>query len=287
MPCGRCGSWSIRRRGRSAISCNASRPRSPAKSFRAAARGTTCRGRSAPMRPTSPRASTATARRAASLDEQGRAVPAGAAAVAAGRRQWRRLRRQIRRLGSRNVARRLSERLEQLGIRVAPSSPRRADMAAAMREHGATLGGGPSGRSGTPRPACPCRDALMTVTRLLVLLSRSDEPLSVVLDRDAPGCKMAVLLSSDADCRLSVFHFAAFLASFDILSVIRASLCPPIGLPTAPVCSTPRASARFSTSGRSSKIRSTSRSGSPISTCPSRSAGRRSTPSRAARTATP
>ena len=56
-----------------------------------------------------------------------------------------------------------------------------------MREHGAILGGGLSGRfwytghaAGLPLP-----DALMTVTLLLELLSRTDDPLSVVLDREA------------------------------------------------------------------------------------------------------
>ena len=36
------------------------------------------------------------------------------------------------------------------------------------------------------RAGLPLCDALMTVTRLLIALSRSDEPLSQVLDRDAP-----------------------------------------------------------------------------------------------------
>jgi phosphomannomutase len=56
-----------------------------------------------------------------------------------------------------------------------------------MRQHGAILGGGPSGRfwhtgyaAGLPLP-----DALMTVTLLLELLSRTDDPLSAVLDREA------------------------------------------------------------------------------------------------------
>jgi len=56
-----------------------------------------------------------------------------------------------------------------------------------MRQHGAILGGGPSGRfwhagyaAGPPLP-----DALMTLTLLLELLSRTDDPLSVVLDREA------------------------------------------------------------------------------------------------------
>ena len=80
----------------------------------------------------------------------------------------------------------VADRLEHLGIRVASSSPRRADMAAAMLKHGAALGGGPSGRFWHAEAGLPLCDALMTVTRLLIVLSRSDEPLSQVLDRDAP-----------------------------------------------------------------------------------------------------
>ena len=71
-------------------------------------------------------------------------------------------------------------------MRVVTSSPRRADLSAAMSEHGAPLGGGPSGRFWYSDAGFPSPDALMTVTRLLVLLSRSDEPLSAVLDREAP-----------------------------------------------------------------------------------------------------
>jgi phosphomannomutase len=59
-------------------------------------------------------------------------------------------------------------------------------MYAAMREHGAALGGGPSGRFWHSEAGLPLCDALMTVTRLLIALSRADEPLSKVLDRDAP-----------------------------------------------------------------------------------------------------
>jgi phosphomannomutase len=80
----------------------------------------------------------------------------------------------------------VAERLDQLGISVARSGPRRAEMAAAMREHGAALGGGPSARFWHCEAGLPLCDALMTVTRLLIALSSSDEPLSKVLDRDAP-----------------------------------------------------------------------------------------------------
>jgi phosphomannomutase len=68
------------------------------------------------------------------------------------------------------------------------SSPRRADMAAAMREHGAIFGGGPSSRFWFAVAGVPLPDALMAITRLLIILSRSDAPLSVVLDREAPLC---------------------------------------------------------------------------------------------------
>jgi len=57
-----------------------------------------------------------------------------------------------------------------------------------MRQHGAILGGGPSGRfwyAGHAAAGLPLPDALMTLTLLLELLSRTDDPLSVVLDREA------------------------------------------------------------------------------------------------------
>jgi len=83
----------------------------------------------------------------------------------------------------------LVDRLERYSRGLtAPGRPAgRSAMAAAMRQHGAILGGGPSGRfwhtgyaAGLPLP-----DALMTVTLLLELLSRTDDPFSVVLDREA------------------------------------------------------------------------------------------------------
>jgi phosphomannomutase len=80
----------------------------------------------------------------------------------------------------------IGRRIEELGGRVATSHARRADMATAMQEHHAALGGGPSGRFWHVDAGVPLPDALMTITRLLVLLSRSDEPLSAVLDREAP-----------------------------------------------------------------------------------------------------
>ena len=84
-------------------------------------------------------------------------------------------------------SRTLIERFEGLGMRVAMSSPRRADVSAAMSETRRLVGGGPSGRFWYSEAGFPTADALMTVTRLLVLLSRSDEPLSAVLDREAAG----------------------------------------------------------------------------------------------------
>ena len=80
----------------------------------------------------------------------------------------------------------VDDRLMQLGMQIARSSPRRADMYHAMLKHAAALGGGPSGRVWHSEAGLPLCDALMTVTRLLIALSRGDEPLSKVLDRDAP-----------------------------------------------------------------------------------------------------
>ena len=77
--------------------------------------------------------------------------------------------------------------IEKLGGRpVLIDSVRRADVAAAIRETDALLAGGPSGRFWHRAAGVALPDALMTVTRLLVLLSRGDEPFSVVLDREVP-----------------------------------------------------------------------------------------------------
>lgn len=78
------------------------------------------------------------------------------------------------------------DRLQQLGMQVVTSSSRRADMFAAMRAQNAMLGGGPSNRFWHADLGLPLPDALMTVTKLLTALSRGDDPLSRVLDRDAP-----------------------------------------------------------------------------------------------------
>ena len=76
------------------------------------------------------------------------------------------------------------DRLRQLGAHVVIGDGHRAAMATAMRQHKAIFGGGPSGRFWHAALGLPLPDALMTITHLLTLLSRSDEPLSVVLDRD-------------------------------------------------------------------------------------------------------
>jgi phosphomannomutase len=80
----------------------------------------------------------------------------------------------------------LVDRLTQHGVRVITSGPRRAEMAAAMLAHSATFGGGPSGRFWHANLGLPLCDALLTVTLLMKALSRSDAPLSHLLDRDAP-----------------------------------------------------------------------------------------------------
>jgi len=78
----------------------------------------------------------------------------------------------------------ISEHLKQLGAGVILSDERKAEMSGAMRQHHAAWGGGPSGRFWHPDFGLPLPDALMTITRLLTLLSRGDEPFSVVLDRE-------------------------------------------------------------------------------------------------------
>ncbi len=80
----------------------------------------------------------------------------------------------------------VGRRIEELGGRVAVCRGRRADMAAAMWEHKAIFGGGLDGRFWYVIAGVVLPDALMTITQLLTLLSRSDEPFSAVLDREAP-----------------------------------------------------------------------------------------------------
>jgi phosphomannomutase len=80
----------------------------------------------------------------------------------------------------------LARRIAELGGRVSVSGLLRSEMDQAMRAGGAVLGAGPNGRlwhslgDGPPVP-----DALMTLTLLLRILSRSDRPFSAVLDSDA------------------------------------------------------------------------------------------------------
>jgi phosphomannomutase len=76
--------------------------------------------------------------------------------------------------------------IAQLGGRLVIGGDRRAEMASIMREQKAVFGGGPTGRFWHLLAGVPLPDALMTITQLLILLSRSDEPLSAVLDREAP-----------------------------------------------------------------------------------------------------
>jgi phosphomannomutase len=79
----------------------------------------------------------------------------------------------------------VARQLESIGGQVVFSDPRRSEMATAMREHDALLAGGPSRRFWHSCNGCPLPDALMTLTLLLVILSRSDRRLSEVLDREA------------------------------------------------------------------------------------------------------
>jgi phosphomannomutase len=77
----------------------------------------------------------------------------------------------------------LIDRLGRLGAPPINGGPRRADMERAVRQTGAVLGGGPSGRFWYRREeTCVAADALVTLTLLLSLLSRSDRPLSEVVD---------------------------------------------------------------------------------------------------------
>ncbi len=70
-------------------------------------------------------------------------------------------------------------------VELLPNDPNRAAMAAAMRRCKATCGADPDGRLWYGLTNAPLPDALHTLTHLLVLLSRSDRPLSLVLDREA------------------------------------------------------------------------------------------------------
>ena len=106
-----------------------------------------------------------------------------------------------------------ARRLEDLGWEIVMADSSRAEMHRALRHAGASFGGGPSGRFWYRRaetPAAPgpdqytsamvsdvdvrpsphqphyAPDALLTLSRLLGLLSQSDRPLSNILDATAP-----------------------------------------------------------------------------------------------------
>ena len=68
-----------------------------------------------------------------------------------------------------------------------PLMKSRAEVSAAMRAGGAALGFGPGPSYWHTLSGAPLPDALLTVTWLLKILSRGDEPLSKVLDREVPA----------------------------------------------------------------------------------------------------
>jgi phosphomannomutase len=77
----------------------------------------------------------------------------------------------------------VAERLKALGGRVLAGGTRRAEMYRAMGSARAVLGGG--GRLWHPVGGTFAADALMSLTLVLEILSRSDRPVSEVLDADA------------------------------------------------------------------------------------------------------
>jgi phosphomannomutase len=110
------------------------------------------------------------------LDERGRAAPAERMALLVARH-----------LLADNIPRRteLPLRPELDAAEAASYERSRAAMYAAMRQHGAIFGGGASGRFWYAAGGLPLPDALMTISLLLVILSRSDRRFSEVLDREA------------------------------------------------------------------------------------------------------
>ena len=76
----------------------------------------------------------------------------------------------------------LAESIASCGGAPVHAAAARSAMAAAMRDHRALIGGGPSGRYWYPAGPFAVPDALKTLSLLLVLLSRDDRPLSQVLD---------------------------------------------------------------------------------------------------------
>lgn len=75
--------------------------------------------------------------------------------------------------------------IESAGGRVSFSGRLRRATAMAMRSQAGLFGGGTAGRFWYDRDGLPLPDALMTLTLLLVLSSRSDRRFSEVLDREA------------------------------------------------------------------------------------------------------
>jgi phosphomannomutase len=84
-----------------------------------------------------------------------------------------------------DIAPQIVDLLRRQGVQVVLSGRRRAEMSEAGREHSAVVGGGASGRFWHNVAGVYLPDGLMTVTRVLMLLSRSDEPFSALLDREA------------------------------------------------------------------------------------------------------
>jgi phosphomannomutase len=80
------------------------------------------------------------------------------------------------------------ERLGAVGIEVVGSPSRRSAMYRVMEDRGALFGGGPTGRFWyRAKGDLISADAILTVTHLLGILSRSDHGLSQVLDAEAPA----------------------------------------------------------------------------------------------------
>ncbi len=120
------------------------------------------------------------------LDERGREVPGEQLLLLVARHLLAERRRQAVVFEEGTSGETISA-VRRLGGRVIAGGSRRAEMDCAMRENGALLGGGPSGRFWHRFDDGHCLpDALMTLTLLLKILSRSDRPLSAVLDAEAP-----------------------------------------------------------------------------------------------------
>ena len=116
------------------------------------------------------------------VDERGSAVPGDALLVllsrhAAGRVQSRPVAVEP------TTSPRATAALKSVGATVMASGETRAEMFDRMRDCGAVIGGGPSGRffhAAVAPPALPAADALKTLVLLLGALSTSDRPLSQV-----------------------------------------------------------------------------------------------------------